>query len=218
MRVVSWVFVLCTTLGVVGVFLPCLELQVRGGAVSKRAAISLYTASTKRELVRRSLAAYHSSDKRRTAAEVVRAVESRTKGRVKSALEDARDAMGTLDDTSDDDVKLAGIALSVAVWTLLGLYALGLLLVFTQLMGGVYWRGRLVGALVASGVAAVIAVGLSLVCREVAWQANDEVGRTVVALAVGAYVAPLAAIGSVAGAVVLVTRSRRTRLSPPHDR
>jgi len=210
--------VLCTTLGVVGLFLPCLELQVGGNAVGKRAAISLYTASTKRELVRRMLAAYHGSNKRRTAAEVVRAVESRTKGRVKSALEDTRDAMETLDATSDDDVNLAGIALAVAVWTLFGLDVLLLVLVFTQLMRGVYWRGRLVAALVASVAAAVLAVALHLACREVAWQANDELERTVVALAFGAYLVPLAAIASVAAAVMLVTRSRRTVARPPHNR
>lgn len=218
MRVVSWVFVLCTALGVVGVFLPSIEAQVGGRKVTSHTQVSLYKAGTQRELVRRLLAAYHASSQRKTGAEIVRTIAPKVQGRLRSALDDARDAMDTLDDTSDDDVRTVGTAVRITTWTLLGLDALLIVIVFTQLMRGVYWRGRLIAAFAISLLVTAISLGVHIVCREVVWQANDEVGRTVLGLAPGAYVLPIAAIGTLIAAIVLLIQRRRAVTLMQHNR
>lgn len=208
MRLASWVFVIAAVLGAVGVFLPSVELQLGGKSVSRRTRISLYTASHDRELVRRLIAAYHTSSKRKLSSDIVRTVSPRVGGRVRSVLEDARDAMDTLDDTSDDDVRTAGAAFTAALAALLALDAAMILLVFPSLMRGSFRRGPLIGALVASLLATAVAAALHVTCREAVWRANDEVGVTTVALAAGAYVIPLAALVNLAAAITLLRRRR----------
>jgi lysylphosphatidylglycerol synthetase-like protein (DUF2156 family) len=207
-RVASWTFVLCTALGAVAVFLPSIELR-GAGEVTKHAQLSLHAASTDRELVRKLIAAYHGNSKRHLGATFLHKVTPRASGRPRAALEDARDAMDTLDDVSDDDVRTAGTIFTIALWTLLGLDAVMAGLVFGELMRGVFRRGRLVVALAASVVVAAIAIALHLACREAVWQANDEVGRTALVLAAGAYVLPIAAVAALIAAIVLVARRRR---------
>jgi hypothetical protein len=191
-RLASWILVIAAVLGAVGVVLPSVELQLAGKSVSRRTQISLYTASRDRELVRRLVAAYHASSNRKVSGDLVRTATPRVGGRLRSALQDARDAMDTLDDTSDDDIRTAGTVFTVALAALLALDALMILLVFPSVMRGSLRRGPLIGALVASLLVTAIAIALHLACREAVWRANDEVGRTTVALAAGAYVIPLA--------------------------
>ena len=209
MRVAGWAFVMCTVLGAIGAFLPSIELRLGGSAVSKRTQLSLHAASSDRELVRRLLVAYRGSAPRRVGAELVRTVSPRASGRTRAALDDARDAMDTLDEVGDDDVRTAGMVFAITLWTLLGLQAAMAGLVFTELMRDGYRQSCLVAALVLSVVVAATAIALHLGCREVVWQANDEVGRTAVALRVGAYVLPVAAIGSLIAAIVLVVQRGR---------
>lgn len=205
MRVASWAFVLCTALGAVAVFVPSIELR-GAGELSKHAQLSLHAASTDRELVRRLIAAYHRSSKRQLGAAVLHKVTPRASGRPRAALEDARDAMDTLDEVSDDDVRTAGTIFTIVLWTLLGLEAVMAGLVFTELMRGTFRSGRLIAALAASVVVAAITIALHLACREAVWQANDEVGHGALVLAAGAYVIPLAALAAVVAAIVLVAR------------
>ncbi len=209
MRVASWAFVLCAALGAAGVFLPGIDLRFGGRAVTRRAQLSLHAASTDRELVRSLIAAYHRNSRRQLGAQLVRTVTPRASGRPRAALEDARDAMATLDEVSDDDVRTAGTVFTIVLWALLGLDAVMAGLVFGELMSGAYRRGRLIAALAASVAAAAIAIALHLACREAVWEANDEVGRTTVVLAAGAYVIPIAAVAALVAAVVLVARRRR---------
>lgn len=209
MRVASWAFVLCAVLGAIGVFMPSIDLRFGGRAVTRRAQLSLHAASTDRELVRNLIAAYHRSSKRQLGGQLVRAVTPRASGRPRAALEDARDAMAALDDVSDDDVRTAGMIFTIVLWALLGLDAVMAALVFTELMRGAFRRGRLIAALAASVVVAAIAVALHLACREAVWEANDEVGRTAVVLAAGAYVIPFSGVAAMIAAIVLV--ARRTR-------
>jgi hypothetical protein len=207
-RVACWVLLLCTALGAVGVFLPSVEIGA-GAAISRRTRVSLYTASSERETVRRLLAAYHMSGKRELGGDMLRTASSRVGGRLRGAIEDARDAMATLDEVSDDDVRTAGTVFTVTLWALLALEAAIVLLVLPQVMRRVYRRGRLVAALIAAAAVAAIAIALHAVCRETVWQANDELGVTTLRLAVGAYVIPLAAIAGLAAAALLVLRARR---------
>jgi hypothetical protein len=208
-RVTSWIFVLCAALGIVGAFLPSVELELRGTAVSERTQLSLYEASSNRERVRELIAAYHRSTRRELGGDVLRAASQRTAGRLRGAIDGARDAMETLDYVSEDDVRTAGTIFTVTLWSLLGLEALIVLLVFPQLMRGSYRRARLVAALATAVVVAAIAIALHAACREAVAQANAEVGGTTLALAAGAYVIPLAAVAALVAAVVLIVRSRR---------
>jgi hypothetical protein len=205
-RLASWVFVIAAVVGAVGVLLPSVELQLGGKSVSRRTQISLYTASRDRELVRRLVVAYHASSKRKLSGDLVRTAAPRVGGRLRSALEDARDAIDTLDDTSDDDIRTAGTVFTVALGALLALDALTILMVFPSLMRASFRRGPLIAALVAAVLATAVSIALHLACREAVWRANDEVGRTTVALAAGAYVIPLAALVSLGAAIALVTR------------
>ena len=211
MRVAGWAYVLCAALVAAAIFVPSLDLRVGGATVSKRAERSLHQVSGDRALIHRMLVAYHGSAKRKIGTKIVRAVTPRTSGRSRAALEDARDAMDTLDDVTDDDIKHAGTILTMTLWALIGLEAALALLVFTQLMRGTFQRWRLVLALMGALVVAAVAIALHLVLREAVWQVNDEVSRTILVLGPGAYALPLAAIAALVAAVVLVAR----RPAPP---
>jgi hypothetical protein len=215
-RVASWVFVLCTALGAVAVFLPSVELP-GAGKVTRHAQLSLYTASTDRELVRRLFAAYHRNSKRQLGAALLHKVTPRASGRPRAALEDARDAMDTLDEVSDDDVRTAGTVFTIVLWTLLGLEVAIACLVFTELMRGGFRRGRLITALAGAVVVAAIAIALHLACREAVWEANDELGHAAVRLAAGAYVIPVAAVAALAAGIAVVAR-RGAGATPPDRR
>lgn len=215
MRVASWVFVLCAVLGSAGVFLPSIELQLRGSAVSRRTELSLYRIAADRKTARHLLAMYRSSSKRQLGAKLLHTVSPRVGGRVRAALDDARDAMDTLDDVSDDDARLAGIVLIAALGALLGLEAIAAALVFGELMRGSFRRGRHAAALIAAVLVTAIAVALHLACREIVWEANDEVSRTVLTLGPGAYVLPIAAIAGFFLAIVLVAKRRTAAAGRP---
>ena len=208
MRVASWVLVLCAVLGCVGVFLPSIELQIQGSAVSKHTELSLYKIASDRQVARRLLTMYRGSSKRRLGARLLHDVAPRVGGRMRATLDDARDAMETLDGVSDDDARLAGIALVAALCALGGLEAILAALVFGELMRGSFRRSRHVAALIAAVLVTAIAVALHLACREAVWQANDEVSHTVLSLGPGAYVLPAAAIAGFFLAIVLVARRR----------
>jgi hypothetical protein len=203
-RLASWAFVLCAVLVAAAVFLPSLNLRVGGASVSKRTERSLHQVSSDRATIHRMLVAYHGSGQRKLGSKIVRAVTPRITGRPRAALEDARDAMDTLDGVADDDIKSAGTILTITLWALIGLEATLVLLVFGQLGRGSFRRGRMVLALLGSIVAAGVAIALHIVCREAVWQVNDEVGRTIVTLGPGIYVMPIAAIAALVAAVVLV--------------
>jgi len=209
-RVASWAYVLCAVLVAVALFLPSFELRA-GGRISKRTERSLHQVSADRAMIHRMLVAYHSSGKRKLGTKIVRAVTPRATGRPRAALEDARDAMDTLDDVTDDDIKQAGRILTIVVWSVIGLEVLMILLVFGELARERYRRWRHVIALLGALVVALTAIALHVVSREAAWQVNDEIGRTILVLGPGAYAMPLAAIGGLIAAVVLVTR----RAAPP---
>ena len=208
MRVASWLFVVCAAIGVAGVFLPSIELRPGGAALSRRVDFSLYKVASDRAVARRLFAMYRASEKRRVGARVLHSVAPRVGGRTRAALEDARDAMATLDDVSDDDVRIAGIALVAALCALLGLDAIMAAVMFGELMRGSHRRSRHIAALIASLIVAVIGIALHVACREAVWQANDEVGRSALGLGPGAYVVPLAGLAAFALAVVLVARRR----------
>lgn len=211
MRLASWGFVLCAVLIVAGVFAPCLDLRPGGTSLSRRTRVSLYRIASDRALARRLLAAYRGSSRREIGGKTVRAVAPWLAGRSRTAAEDVRDALDTLDDLSDDDVRWAGAAFTDALIALVALDAAMALIVFAALMREREGRGSRIAALVAAALVALLALALHLVCREAVWQANDEVGFATLALGPGAYLLPLAAIAALAIAI------GKVRAAPRHS-
>jgi hypothetical protein len=210
-RVVSWIFVLCALASATGIFMPSLELRA---VRVKRANVSLYELGAHRALATRVIAAYHKSHGRALGEALMGIAVKHTKNEY---LGDAHDAMTTLDDVSDNDVRTLGTVLVVVIWAYLALQAVMGLLVLGSLVGDVYRKRRLALVTGLSVLSSAIAIGLLMVCREAAWQANDEIGHTVLGAGVGP---SLMAIASVIGLVAIVTvlvahlRAARVALAP----
>jgi hypothetical protein len=209
MRLASWIFVVAAAVTALGVFLPLLE--VAGHVISKRETLSLHGAANNRAMVRKVLGAYRKHEAMRT---VVGGITPHTGGRVKGYLEDAGDAMDTLSGVSDDDAKQAGRALVFLTWFVVGLAAVMIALVFFDVVGGVYHRGRIIGALVVAVVLAAIALSLRIGCGMVVFEVNDEIGAEAVRLGIATIVMPIASITALACSIALVVLHVRSRHAP----
>lgn len=218
MRAVAWVVIVATVLGAIALFLPSLELRIAGKAVSRRTAVSLYKVAHDRALVRKLIATYHRSEKRKLGDRLIHAASPHVDGelahhlgRVRDAFDDTRDAMDTLDDTSDEDVRAATTMFTIIVWTLLGLDAVLVLVVAVPLIGGQGRRGGGVLTIASAFLIAAISIALHALCRVVAWEANDEIGHSAVALTAGAYLLPIAAVLGLVAAIARVVSARTSR-------
>lgn len=206
MRVVSWLFVLCALAAATGVFMPCLELTA---IKTKHGSLSLYDAASHRAVAARVIAAYHKSHSRALGelltGKVLKHVSNETLG-------DVHDAMTTLDDVRDQDIEHAGTGLVVVIWLFVVLEAIAGLLVIGQLVGDVWRRRRLLAIVGIALVNAAIGVGLHVVCKEAAFQANDEIGKTIVGEGPGPIVmAAASVVGLVAAIAVAVGRLRQAK-------
>jgi hypothetical protein len=203
-RVVSWIFVVCAFASATGIFMPSLEVTL---VRSKYGNVSLYEVGSHRALATKLIAAYHKS-RGRALTEALTGVV--LKHSPNEYVGDASDAMSTLDSVSDQDVRTAGTASVAIIWAFLAVQAVTGLLVLGSLVGDVYRKRRLVLVAALSAVSTAIAIGLRLVCGEAVFQANDEVGRTVLGVGPGATVMVVAsAVGLVA--IVTVTIGRTIR-------
>jgi hypothetical protein len=211
MRLASWIFVVAAAVTALGVFLPLLE--VAGHVISKRETLSLHGAANNRALVRKVLGAYRKYEVMGMRPAVNR-ITPHTGGRVKDYLEDADDAMDTLSGISDDDAKQAGRALLILTWFVIGLAAVMIALVFFDVVGGVYHRGRIIGALVLAVVLAAIAVSVRIGCGMVVFEVNDEIGSEAVRLGIATIVMPLASITALACSIALLVLHVRSRRTP----
>ncbi len=204
MRVVSWIFVVCAFASATGIFMPSLEVVV---VRSKHGSVSLYELGTHRALATRLIAAYHKSRGRTLAEALTGAVLKHTKNEY---VGDASDAMSTLDTVSDKDVETLGTVFVVTIWVYLVLQAVMGLLVLGSLVGDVYRKRRLVAVTAMAVISTAIAAGLRIVCGEAVFQANDEIGRTVLGVGPGATLMIVAsAVGLVAIATVTIGRTLR---------
>jgi hypothetical protein len=173
----------------------------------KHGSLSLYELATHRALATKVIAAYHKSRGRALGEALTGMVVKHSKNEY---VGDANDAMTTLDDVSDQDVKTLGTVLVVVIWGFLALQTAMALLVLGSLAGDVYRKRRLVLVAGLSLLGAAIAIGLLLVCREAAWQANDEIGHAVLGAGLGpTLMAAASCIGLVAIATVLVGHLRK---------
>lgn len=204
MRVVSWLFVLCALAAATGVFMPCLELTA---IKTKHGSLSLYDAASHRAVAARVIAAYHKSHSRTLGELLTGAALKHVKNEY---VGDAHDAMTTLDDVSDQDIQHAGTGLVVVIWLFIVLQALAALLVLGQLVGDVWRRRRLLAIVGIALVNAAIGIGLHVVCKEAAFEVNDEIGKTIIGEGPGPLVmAAASCVGLVAAIAVAVVQLRK---------
>jgi hypothetical protein len=210
-RVAAWVFVVATVVSAICLFVPSIQLTVKGSTVGKKGQLSLYQAESNREVVRRLVVAYHKSSGRDMGVALVEAMTPKVGGKLRGYLSDARDAMDTLDDVTEDDARLVGWILFAVVWGGLALHLAQAALMFGDAVNGTFRRNRVIAGVVMSGFVALIAFALLAVSRNLVHQANDELGKSVVQLGPGAYLMPIASLAAVAAAVVVALKFRAQR-------
>ncbi|MFT3692747.1 MAG: hypothetical protein QM831_06380 [Kofleriaceae bacterium] len=210
MRLVAWIFVVCSALAALGVFLPIVSAS--GVMFTKRERMSLFHASEQRTLVRRLLTAYRHANHHHLEKNLGK-VLPHLHGNTKDYLEDAGDAMDTLSGISDEDAKRAGQALVILCWTIIGLAILMVLAVGPDSINGVFKRWHLVVALILALLQAALCVGVRIGMDMAVYEANDEIGASVVTIGSAATVLPVAAVGAFLTAITLLVlhvRQKRT--------
>lgn len=179
--------------------------------MSKRQTLSLHGASQNRKLVRKVLAASRRSDMLKMGNAALGKASSHAGARTRSVIEDAGDAYDTLSGISDEDVQQAGRGLVALTWIIIGLCAAMIALVFFDVVGGVFHRGRIIGAIVVSLIVAAIGVAVKIGIGMVVFEANDDLGTSAFSLGVAAWVMPLAAISALLACIALLVLEIRSR-------
>ena len=198
-------------MGAIGLFMPALGLD-DAGFLAKKTSISLYTASTKRQVTQKIFAAYHRAPGKGIGHAIAKALIPRSGKAIGGILDDIDSAASTLDDVSDADIGMAGKALVAIVWILLGLNVIAGAIMFGIVMGQQAPRPKRIGLALAVGVViAILQVAVMLVCREVVWQANDEIGSALVTIRGGEYLMFVAAIAAVISATAFLVMARRAK-------
>ena len=109
-----------------------------------------------------------------------------------------------------------GRVASIVVWLELVVLAAGFVVMLGDVVQGTARLRRMAGAAALAVVGLAIAVAAYLVCSEVVFEANDEIGAVVLALGSGALVLPAAcAVAVVALALAIVIE---VRAQPPRFR
>ncbi len=219
MRLAAWVTIAFAVLSATSVFLPGIELQLGGVSLGRRASLSLYHAAKERDFARALLDKYHAAGERHVgerAADLL--LEHAAKHAKKAHVDDARDAMSTLDDIHDSDLRTAGRALVAVTYGYLALVVLLVALIFGDTMRGTYSRKRAIAAVALTTLCAAIAIAAHVGWREAVWQANDELGAELFGLGIGAYLMPLTAAGALASAIALLVVRVRSRTQRDTER
>ena len=201
LRVASWVFVACAALGAAGLFLPAIEVEGFGS----RGGQSLYKLGGDRELAKRLLGRYraHRAVGERVSDSALRHASKHAK---QLHVDDARDAMSTLDDISDDDVAHGTLALKILVWTFVALEVGAIVLVAPGTQAPIS-RRRAIGAVALASVIAIIAIAM----RWGAGYALEEIDLDQLALGPGPIVTAVAAVAALAASVLVLVKLPRAK-------
>jgi hypothetical protein len=210
-RVASWIFVVCAAISAAGVFLPAVELHAGSYTAGKRGTLSLYQLNTDRDFIRRVFASYHASSRKKLGEAMIAEMMPRIGGKLHGHLDDVHSAMTSADDVTDDDIRTATIGLAVAIWAVLALQLAMAALVVHQLMRERFTGKRLIGATAIAVVVATVAIAAHIVVREAVFEANDDIGKDVVAVSYGSYMMLVAAIGAVVAGITCVVMHYRKR-------
>lgn len=216
MRIAAWLSIAFAVASAIAVFLPGVELQIGGVSLGKRASISLYKAARERDLASALMEKYHATGGRKLGEKAADALLQHAHKHAKKAhVDDARDAMDTLDSVSDSDVKTAGQALVVLTWSFF-LVVLVLVIVMFGTTNEAFTRRRAIAGVAIAVVLAAVAVAVRFGWGMVVAEANDELGVDSFALGIGADLMAIAAVASLGAAIaVLVLRLRAQRDAKP---
>ncbi len=200
MRFAVRVALLCTILGIVGVFVPVGEVVVKTPVSTHQRAASLWDLGGSKDAARTFLRNYRGSLGKKLGAKMLDKVAPRLPDRLQGHAVDLQDAMATLDNLKDEDIEKVGTATVAITWGFLGLNVVLAVLVYG--LGATSGRLRLIGAGFVAFITALVGVALYVVLSTVVTEANAEVGRPMFALRGGAYL--LGATGVVALVAMIV--------------
>jgi len=210
------VFLAAAFLCCAGMFAPVGQLDLTGHSIVRTTSISLWKLGNSKEDVQTFLSGYRGSKTKKVGAAVLGKVAPHLRGRAASDASDVQEAMAALDELKDEDVETVGTFAAIVVWTLLGLNLLGAYLVLAAHPPSGRGRGRTILALITSLLASAISVGLLIGLGQVVALANDELGREMLSLRVGAYLVPLGAVGTLVATITLMVGFvRHRRRGPP---
>jgi len=210
-RIAAWLSIVFAVLSAIAVFLPGIELQVGGVTLGKRAKVSLYTAARDRDVVKTLIESYHALGGKQMGEKAADFVIAHAhKHATKAHVDDARDAMSSLDEVQSKDVQLAGRAL-VAIT--LGYFVIVIALVLVM-FGATdedkFTRRRAIGGLVAAVVLAAVALAVHVGWGMGVAEINDDLGGDSFVLGIGAYLMPAGAVAALGCAIaVLVLHAKR---------
>jgi hypothetical protein len=212
-RIAAWLSIVFAVLSAIAIFLPGIELQVGGVTLGKRAKVSLYTAARDRDVVKTLIERYHALGGKATGEKAADFILAHAhKHAAKAHVDDARDAMSSLDEVHGSDIQLAGRALVGITLGYIAVVVAFVLVMFGATDEAKFSRRRAIAgvavALVLAAVAVAVHVGWSMGLAE----ANDDIGGEPFVLGIGADLMPvgaLAALGSAIAALVLLLRAKR---------
>lgn len=210
MRIAAWLSIVFAVCSAVAAFLPGIQLQLGGVSLGKRASISLVGAARDRDVARTLIERYHALGSKpagEKAADFL--LQHAAKHAKKAHVDDARDAMSTLDDVNGKDVQLAGRALVALTWAVFALVVVLVVLMFGATDEEKFTRRRAIGGLAAALVLAAVAIGVHLGWSMALAEANDELGAELFALGSGAYLMSGGAVAAFACAIVVVVMKLR---------
>jgi hypothetical protein len=214
-RVAAWLTIAFAVLSATAVFLPGLDVEIGGVRLTRKTSLSLYKVAADREVARALLARYAHAGSRQYGEKLAdRLLEHAGAHAKKLHVDDARDAMSTLDEVSDDDVRRAGFAVVALTIAYLALLAIAVALPFGDTMRGTYSRWRAIVVVAVTTLAVVLAIGVHLGWSAAAFEANDELGTSSFALGVGAWLMPIGACGALASAIALLVQHVRSAAKP----
>jgi hypothetical protein len=213
-RIAAWIFVACTLVCGLSIFVPSVEVQIGRVALSKRTSVSLWQASTNTAVAKRVVAAFNGNSKRRLGEAVTAALLPYVKGSAHGHLDDAHSALESVDVT-DSDIDTGGRVLEILLLGFLALGGVAIGLVFAELMRPEIRRKRVAIALAVSVLIAALSIGFHLVCREGVWQANDSLGKDAFGLATGAWLMPVMGVGALGALIAVLVIQRRRQKSVP---
>jgi hypothetical protein len=208
------IFVACTAMCALSIFVPSVAVEIGGVTVSKRASLSLWQASTNTDIAKRIVGAFNGNSKRRLGEALTAALLPHARGGLRGHLDDAHSALEAVD-VSDSDIDTGGRVLEIVLFGFFMLAGVAIAVVFVELMRPAIRRKRVIIALVLSVVVAALAIGFHLLCREGVWQANDSIGKDALGLAAGAWLMPVMGVGALAALVTVLVMMQRLQKSVP---
>jgi hypothetical protein len=209
MKAARWLVLLGAILALVGLFLPAVRVQGALGALSKRGAISFYTAFTNEEFLTAAARRYDHASHGALATAIAHHLAPHG-GRLGDLAATIRSTLGDVGDASDAAKSGAlGTAILIAGWLFLSLVLSVGLYGLTAASGQrLRRRGAIVAATLA-GLAMGIAAGVFWAAGEAVDELNDEFGHAWLGRGFGVHLMILGMVVAVTAAVAIAVLTDR---------